>query len=1747
MDRRRLVLIRVGDAAEFRRLGTGYLIGRRLVLTARHVVEESKGMPWAQIRVRVGHPQDTEVHRCPASVCWTDPEEHDVALLLLDDEVDVPGRVRWGRPVGNTPLRYQGLGYPSATFRDGQHKVEYLSGKLPPQAGGIGTQDLYVLDQESAPDMRAHGEQAWSGASGGAVFCQDHLVGVVVNDDEAFANRRLHASPARTFTGNSQFATLLHRYGDGPPELVDIKAAPASEPAWVSRRLLPHEEAQALGTLAVEVLNDRSQTLATVPLAVPQRRVAAERLRGRAGLVAKLTSAVTRRVNGDARVPGVWLLCGMGGCGKTTVALETAHRLAASSTRVWWVSGADGEGLSGGLRAVAFSAGAQAAEFVGAHPADVLWRRLDALTTPWLLVLDNVDDPALLAAAPSRTAEGIGWLRPPAHRWGAVLITSQDSRTERWGQWVHMVGVDLLSKEHGAQVLRDLAPQAGTVQDAQDLGEHLGGLPLALNLAGSYLARALEDPWPSPSTPVTFAEYRGSFDARLAEMASDPDTDLGPAERSRRTIQSTWELSLELLHRQGAHLARPLLRLLSALGPAPIPYQKLLDPEMLAESGLLTDPTQPRINDALKGLAGLKLITIETTRDSEAACGPAVGPPRWITLHPMVRAASRSHPDFTAQVPLLLRLVTALLHRFTDPLTENSTGDWPLWRAIAPHCAAARVLLHECESSVGTDRVLVTEATGPALRAAQYHIYVGMYGEAVTELASVAEARGRLLGDEDRATIAARLYLAWALRENGDLDQADRLYEDVGRTCERALEDGHPYMQSAKTGRARVLRELGRFEAAEAELRAALAMRRHDPQAGPRGILRIKHDLATLAHKRGRVAEAVTELQVTTRQHEELAGPADRDTLAMKVSLVRALRDAGHAAEAENAAEDVVRVYLTVLPPDHPEVLLARHERARLIRDHESDTEFLERARDEFTEIWQINERRLGPGHPDTIAARHELATVWHLLGRPERAADHYRAALEAGKTRLGHRHPDVMLCAGNLATVLAELAEREGNSMDDPQEPRDPLTSHTPDLTAVTLEQALSDEHASTARPAAARLLGRYLRPRTSRGGSEGSAGYSGGTGGGEGGTPVHYRPVVNPRTAEPRPVLPFPSPADVRNVADGREDRSLVERLRAQQRGTRAVALAELLRRLRLADEAISEREGGLPSVGEVKELLLQAEQANAEAVTAVLLHPSVGRWLSSALRALHTPPGGPSTATSTPSAHVPHLHAVAAAAAVKAKIAFTLPVPVRDGFVFLPSLGAADFRGTTAITAHVAARDDAALIRCSGTEVRLPSTNDPCPPGWLPVHRVRTPVGRSHFDLVLEDMDPYREADGSAPPRRLAPADVTRWRRKIGDAAELLTDVVGPEQAEALAAGLISLTPRPESNSGMMTSVSASDAFGGAALSTPPDAVELAVTLIHEFRHMKLNAVLDSLDLYDDEGPEELYYAPWRDDPRPLPGFFHGVFAFLGVVEFWQRLAHSASARLRRRAQFQLLYWRAQTREAYEALRSSRRLTEAGREFTARMGVGMAQAQNPTAVPDEVTALAEDAVVAHRIRWRLHHLRPDPGTVTALAEAWSSSAPRPPSSHIRSVLAPDPTAQSLNDYTALLCRIAVDPSRLHRTPPEGAAQNTHDPSDLARLLGETDSARRLATDQVTQRPRQHEPWVRLALALRRPNPTAFPGAGVAMRVMSHRPEAVRAVHARITTLTDTPPDPTALAEWIGISDGTTDLTGLTPMHGL
>ena len=108
---------------------------------------------------------------------------------------------------------------------------------------------------------------------------------------------------------------------------------------------------------------------------------------------------------------------------------------------------------------------------------------------PWLLVIDNADDPQILGGPDPGTgvAEGRGWLRPILPSSGSVLVTSRDGNAVSWGPWCVRHRLTVLPAEEAADVLADYAghlPRLGSDTDASALAERLGGLPLALRIAG---------------------------------------------------------------------------------------------------------------------------------------------------------------------------------------------------------------------------------------------------------------------------------------------------------------------------------------------------------------------------------------------------------------------------------------------------------------------------------------------------------------------------------------------------------------------------------------------------------------------------------------------------------------------------------------------------------------------------------------------------------------------------------------------------------------------------------------------------------------------------------------------------------------------------------------------------------------------------------------------------------------------------------------------------------------------------------------------------------------------------------------------------------------------------------------------------------------------------------------------------------------------------------------------------------------
>lgn len=540
-----------------------------------------------------------------------------------------------------------------------------------------------------------------------------------------------------------------------------------------------------------------------------------------------------------------------------------------------------------------------------------------------------------------------------------------------------------------------------------------------------------------------------------------------------------------------------------------------------------------------------------------------------------------------------------------------------------------------------------------------------------------------------------------------------------------------------------------------------------------------------------------------------------------------------------------------------------------------------------------------------------------------------------------------------------------------------------------------------------------------------------------------------------------------------------------------------------------------GPLPSVRDAWDLLIEAERHDPAKVDDLLLHPQAGAWAAYTLRRLR------GTARSTVPLWVDlgYLHSLAAAAALSAGIDFRMTVPVRDGFAVLPTLGAVAVPGATRWdSTEVRGSAGHCVVGTPAGEVRIGGD------GWQAMPSVHIQADGHTLAVRLDCLDPYRNLRAPTPPRALSEPELNHWRGLLTQAWQLLVET-SPALALPMTRGLFSVVPQPPAERFRTMSASAGDAFGCMTMSEPRDATELAVTMVHEFQHIKLGALLHLAPLHTGE-PAGRLYAPWRDDPRPLGGLLQGVYAFAGITEFWRSASHWATDDAGALAHFEFARWRRQVRTVLALIAQLPQLTEVGRRVVAGLTVTADRWQTDS-VPDQPLAAAHDAVADHRARWRLHHLRPPAEVVTAFTECWMAGADRPDLPAVAPAVEADPNAQGLDARAVLeLWRLtdAAGFERLRADPAAiGALVTGARPADLALVAGDRETARRGYLHELSTDSDRPGAWAGLGLILAETRP------GPAADALCDRPELVRAVHRAIRGCGGDA-GPVELAAWIG-----------------
>jgi hypothetical protein len=293
------------------------------------------------------------------------------------------------------------------------------------------------------------------------------------------------------------------------------------------------------GTAIGAVQLQRRPAVASQPVRLAPRPMF---LAGRERLLAELDDRLAAR-KGESK-PQVVALYGLGGAGKTSVALEYAHRHLTEIGMAWQLPTDDPAVLAAEFGELAAQIGAL--DFLDARdPVASVHAVLAAYRAEWLLLFDNVPDRASVAA-----------FIPPAGR-GRVLITSQN---QIWppGQ---ALDVPVLDQEVAAEFLI-LRTGDHNREAAFGLAGELGGLPLALEQAAAYVQ----------ATGDNLPDYLASFRQRRADMLIR-----GEPTGYSKTVATTWLMAFEHLQ-QAEPSAVGLLRLLANCAPEAIPLRLLLQP-----------------------------------------------------------------------------------------------------------------------------------------------------------------------------------------------------------------------------------------------------------------------------------------------------------------------------------------------------------------------------------------------------------------------------------------------------------------------------------------------------------------------------------------------------------------------------------------------------------------------------------------------------------------------------------------------------------------------------------------------------------------------------------------------------------------------------------------------------------------------------------------------------------------------------------------------------------------------------------------------------------------------------------------------------------------------------------------------------------------------------------------------------------------------------------------------------------------
>ncbi|MGO8889961.1 MAG: tetratricopeptide repeat protein [Streptosporangiaceae bacterium] len=667
-----------------------------------------------------------------------------------------------------------------------------------------------------------------------------------------------------------------------------------------------------------------------------------------------------------AEGPSNWL----GACGKTQIAVIIAESLWRSGgiDALIWISASNRASvLSGYMQASAAAFGIDPAGTAESVAARLLsW--LSATDQPWLVVLDDLQDPTDL--------EGL-WPEGPV---GRVLITGTQSSLATGRRGTQVIPVGFFSVREALNCLTErLSVNPAQRQGAIDLIEALGREPLALAQAASVVA----------NSTLACRDYRDYFARRRQQIGV-------AAGEVPSAAAVTWTLSLgqaeSLLPGASVRLMLVLVALLDGHG---IPGAIFSTPAVAAYLGGAMTPFSSAVDpkpawDALLAIERAGLISVNR----------AVSPPT-IGMNSVLQAAIRLAAPANVQDPAARAAASALL--------EAWPGDEPQpWSA-----ASLRVNAASLQNSAPD--VLWADGCHPVLlRAGRSLDDARLVGPAVEYWRDLsARCDTKLMpGHPDALVVAA--HLAAAYLAAGYAGEAVHWYQRVLAERGRELAPGHPAIIAARINLAKALVLAAEPADAVAVLQRAVSECEQFRGPGHPDTLGARDDLAAAHQAAGDVAAASRLLSRNLTDRERLQGPRDAETMATRDRLAAACLADGKVKDAISHYKRALSDREKVLGRGHPDTLTTT---ANLAAAYQAAGR-MPAAMQLAEQCRADSERLLGADHADTLARMANLAHLYYAVGRVGDAVTLLRDAATRSERVLPYGDPLIQAIQQSLANI---------------------------------------------------------------------------------------------------------------------------------------------------------------------------------------------------------------------------------------------------------------------------------------------------------------------------------------------------------------------------------------------------------------------------------------------------------------------------------------------------------------------------------------------------------------------------------------------------------------------------------------------------------------------------------------------------------------------------------------------------------